>query len=1422
MWYSSGGLTWYEFTTVDLLNDITVTSPDITDPMIQLWSDCSTLLTNVCATGTSGSASLIGYQPAGGTGSTILFTVSSASGTQTGDFDICVESYANTDACNVEDTIRITGSTPAADINGNYLPGTTVSFCFDILEFRHTAYNFLHGVVLDTSQLGSAWDLTTLTITSTPSPQGPDENCSLWSFLPSGTVQYGAAGGKYAVGTDMGPGWWFQSSNSAGGPWDCTNIGTLDPNNSWGDGCSDLGNFNIVGGFTNGLCTSNGGIWIGGATGDCLLPVTCETDPVSGFNFQWTFCFDITTKSSYNCSSPETFTMAMETFADGETGSWTDLGCFVDIPEVMYFPAPSPAPIIFSVTTTDVSCFGDSDGIINSAATGGYETINYRLDDGSGFTPFQSTGLFTGLSPGVYTIEAQDDILCTEILSNITISEPSIPSGPPASYNDPICDGNDLNLTAFTGAFSNYSWSGPNSFTSSAQNPSISDVSIGTHDGIYTVTADIGGCPSAPSTVSVTVNPLPNMSVNITDATCNGDADGAATLIASGGTSPYFYTWDANATSQTTATATGLSQGNYIVSVSDILGCNAVSTVTLNEPSLVSATASPSTSVTCNAGSDGQATASGAGGNGGAYTYLWNTTPNQTSATATGLAAGIFYSVTVYDNTGICSDVTTVSVIEPASSVTATISASTSVTCNGSSDGSATAAGSGGNGAPYTFSWNTSPIQNTPTATGLSGGVTYDVTVTDQFGTCNDITSVTIAEPILSVTAAIVSSTSVTCNGGSTGTATASGSGGNGAPYTFAWNTTPTQTGATATGLLANTTYLVTVTDALGSCSDVSSISVSEATPISITFSGTTDASCTTGTNGETTVDVSGGASGYTYQWDIATGSQTAANVTGLIPGTYSVTVLDASLCPSSETITIANAGTTPTASIAVPTQLDCANTSITLDGSGSSGLGALSYNWATTGGNIVSGNTSNNPLVDAPGSYTVTITDGVSGCTDTESITVTQNIITPSTTVTACNGTSVVGGSDGEISIASGNAPGPYTYAWNIAPAAAQGNVSTVTGLPIGTYNATITSSNGCTVTDGCTINDPLCQVTVSIVSENDVSCNGLSDGSSSITMTGGSGTSYSYAWPNGQTDANVTGLSQGSYVGSVTDNNGCFSTATANISQPSTLTAIATLDNDASCFGLSTGSVSGSAVGGNSGYTYQWSSGQTNASVSGLPANNYTVTISDALSCMDIATVTIGEPNALALALSCTPESVSGANDGGSTTTISGGDGNYTFTWSGGETSASLTGLSAGLVELTITDGNGCTITDNCTVSDPGCAIGVSTSLTNVTCNGGSNGTADAFAAGGLAPYTYTWSNGQTGVSATGLSAGNITVTCLGSGGCSNTATISISEPTLIVPNISCTPTSIAGGTDGESSVTPSGGNGVDILICGQMDQH
>jgi hypothetical protein len=188
---------------------------------------------------------------------------------------------------------------------------------------------------------------------------------------------------------------------------------------------------------------------------------------------------------------------------------------------------------------------------------------------------------------------------------------------------------------------------------------------------------------------------------------------------------------------QTTATASGLVAGTYTVTVTDDEGCSAIASVTINQPAQIGLTMTK-VDVSCFGGNDGSATVTVSGGS-APFTYLWNTVPAQTTATASGIVAGT-YTVTVTDDEG-CSATASVTINQPAQ-IDLTMS-KVDVSCFGGNDGSATVTVSGGS-APFTYLWNTVPAQTTATASGLVAG-TYTVTVTDDEG-CSNIGVIVLEE----------------------------------------------------------------------------------------------------------------------------------------------------------------------------------------------------------------------------------------------------------------------------------------------------------------------------------------------------------------------------------------------------------------------------------------------------------------------------------------------------------------------------------------------------------------------------------------------------------------------------------------------------------------------------------------------------
>jgi hypothetical protein len=374
------------------------------------------------------------------------------------------------------------------------------------------------------------------------------------------------------------------------------------------------------------------------------------------------------------------------------------------------------------------------------------------------------------------------------------------------------------------------------------------------------------------------------------DLLCNGDFSGVASVTATGGAPPYTYLWTPSG--QTTATATNLPAGNYTCTVTDGGGGYEVTgVITITQPPLLTATVTSHTDLICNGVNIGNATAVAAGG-AGSFSYEWNSVPVQTTDTAQNLAAGN-YTITVTDISG-CTATDTVTITQPPA-INLSIVAHTDVQCHGGNNGNAKAVAFGGTGA-LTYSWNTIPPQNQPTANALSAN-TYTVTVNDANG-CTATASITITEPPLLVSF-ISSQTDVSpCAGGNNGNAVVMAGGGT-PPYSYTWSTSPSQHSDTATGLSGGT-YTVTVRDA-HNCINATIAVITE--PLPVTTSLVVSSPICGNTNGSVTAIVSNGTLPYTYLWNTGNTTNAVTALTGMPADSLTLIVSDVNHCVDTSTL---------------------------------------------------------------------------------------------------------------------------------------------------------------------------------------------------------------------------------------------------------------------------------------------------------------------------------------------------------------------------------------------------------------------------------------------------------------------------------------------------------------------------------------
>ncbi len=719
-----------------------------------------------------------------------------------------------------------------------------------------------------------------------------------------------------------------------------------------------------------------------------------------------------------------------------------------------------------------------------SGSTGSQFTYLWVALNGGNIVSGAATLTPTVNATGTYRLRVTDEHNGCTSTSSVVVTAQTLPPSAAATGGTFSCTTPSVTLQGTTNSGNaTYAWTGPNSFSSSLQNPLV------TVAGTYTlaVTDSLTGCTNTATAEVIANVGLPGAAAVGDTLTC---ADGFTSILP-------------NPTVNT--------QGAYLLTVTGTNGCT--STATANVPVNTTppgATLAVSGNLNCKNATVNITTTSTAPA--GLLSHVWTQPGGGTVSTGTtpflAAAAPGMYSVVVTNTQNGCTSTATASVAQ-SPAVTAAITASANVNCFGQQNGSATAAGGGGNGT-FTYLWNTNA--NTATASNLSNG-TYTVTVTDG-ETCTSTATVTITQP--TVLNANVTATPQMANGAADGTATANPVGGT-PGYTYQWSNM--ETTATITDLLPGV-YTVTVTDSHG-CTTASIITVNAYNCTIEAAVEVTDVTCFDANDGQAGVVTTNGVPPFTYAWSTGESSPAIGN---LAPGVYTVVVTDAANCPEAISFTVSEPNLVKANATAVN-----ASGPVTNDGSATAsptgGTGPYTYMWSNTETTATIENLE-------PGDYTVTVTDH-NGCTAVQTVTVlpgncglTVNFIA---NAVLCNGDST-----GSATVVLNGGTGPFTYNWSSG-----GSAVTEGNLPAGSYTVTITDSNNCDVTESVTITEPT-PLTLALDTVVNTACPDLPEGAATVVTAGGTG-SVDITWSDGQTGPTATGLVAGTVTATATDGNGC-----------------------------------------------------------------------------------------------------------------------------------------------------------------------------------------------------------------------------------------------------------------------------------------
>lgn len=843
--------------------------------------------------------------------------------------------------------------------------------------------------------------------------------------------------------------------------------------------------------------------------------------------------------------------------------------------------------------------------------------------------------------------------------------------------------------------------------------------------------------------------PLAFDGYNTSMPTAFGYTNGSITVLIKGGTAnpdgSYNAIWqrangtpitpfNSNAGTTWQTRVENLPAGDYTLLITDAKNCTINRSFTLTEPPLLTAVISLQNKISCKGDSDGKLLATAGGGVPG-YRYEWykvvggvKTPIGQTTAAAD-LLPHNQYLVKVTDANNIERESAVFDLFEPAL-LTSSLAA-TAVKCNAGSDGAVTSAVAGGT-LPYQYTWNNGAT--TPNIANVPEGF-YTLQVEDAHG-CNVRTSASVTQPAAPLAVADLQLTYPRAFGYSDGKIKVTLSGGTPA-YNIVWkNAAGTVLSATELAeKIPAGEYFLTVTDANYSgtpgtaCYLSASFTLTEPPPLTVNITETHFVSCKGFADGELTahaaggVPISGGAP-YRYEWyrmNGATPTLIPANTavaSGLIAGTYKVKVTDWNNISKESTLHL----------LAEPNLLE---------------------------------------------------------------------------TQLAVRNVTCFEGNDGHIKTTTTGGTLPYQYVWS------NGDLTPdVVTQPAGTYTLQLKDARGCTLQPSATIQQPAAALVITQVETKNPTAYTYTDGSVAVQLAGGT-TPYSIQWKNSAgtviatNTTTLANVGDGTYTLEVKDaqfaqntngsTRGCTITGTYTLTEPPLLKAVIAVQQVISCNKMDDGELVAHATGGipaGSGlpYKYTWwkqvngtfvQISQTDSILRKMHAGVYLVKVTDENNITrESVPFTLTEPDKLNISFTTTAVTCASGQDGSATATVAGGTLPYQYEWTTGHTGPVLTNIFEGTYMLFVKDGHGCETQKQVDIFIPG-GITIQPTVTAPTCTGYDDGSIQLAVSGGIAPYTYQWSNGATTRDLQQLSAGSYTVTITDANRCIRRQTFILKDP-------------------------------------------
>lgn len=388
-------------------------------------------------------------------------------------------------------------------------------------------------------------------------------------------------------------------------------------------------------------------------------------------------------------------------------------------------------------------------------------------------------------------------------------------------------------------------------------------------------------------------------------------------------------------------------------------------------------------------------------------------------------------------------------------------------------------------------------------------------------------------------------------------------------------------------------------------------------------------------------------------------------------------------------------------------------------------------------------------------------------------------------------------GNSSGALSVIVEQGSEPYTYVWSTGA-----TTNHIEGLKAGDYNVTVKDAAGSELQLSATITEPAALDVAGTVTPE-----GCGNGNGAIDITVAGGTApYTYEWSNDQTSEDLTGLHAGVYSLTVTDANGCAATQSFEILNQSQLTL--TVQPTQPACGQQNGSITVTVSGGTEPYAYLWSTGATTKDLTGIGPGNYKITVKDANGCTAERFLNVKENNTLKLTWIATQTTCVDDGSGAIDLTVEGGTAPYTYVWSNGQTTEDISGLTAGIYDITVGDAGGCEISARISVTKK--TFQVNSKVTQPACDGSFGGSVELSPVNTTETYTYQWSNGATTSTISGLEPGIYEVVITDGTDCSRTLAYVITDPSPITATATVTNNQCNAEGAYQVDLTVSGGTG------------